>query len=79
MNTIARGAPNDADVQRAALDSAKGMDAATLEIHTRRLKAFKDENGVGATEGKPFRATYSALTIRRCVKWLRFRKRRASL
>lgn len=46
---IARGAPNDADVQKAALDSAKGMDATTLEIHTRRLKAFKDESGGNAT------------------------------
>lgn len=46
---IARGAPNDADVQNAALDSAKGMDATTLEIHTRRLKAFKDEGGGNAT------------------------------
>lgn len=46
---IARGAPNDADVQKAALDSAKGMDATTLEIHTRRLKAFKDEGGGNAT------------------------------
>ena len=46
---VARGAPNDADVQNAALDSAKGMDATTLEIHTRRLKAFKDESGGNAT------------------------------
>ena len=46
---VARGAPNDADVQNAALDSAKGMDATTLEIHTRRLKAFKDEGGGNAT------------------------------
>lgn len=46
---IARGAPNDADVQKAALDSAKGMDATTLEIHTRRLKAFKDEGGGNAS------------------------------
>lgn len=46
---VARGAPNDADVQNAALDSAKGMDATTLEIHTRRLKAFKDEGGGNAS------------------------------
>lgn len=46
---VARGAPNDADVQSAALDSAKGMDATTLEIHTRRLKAFKDEGGGNAS------------------------------
>ncbi len=46
---VARGAPNDADVQNAALDSAKGMDATTLEIHTRRLKAFKDESGSNAS------------------------------
>ena len=46
---VARGAPNDADVQKAALDSAKGMDATTLEIHTRRLKAFKDESGGNAS------------------------------
>jgi hypothetical protein len=48
---IARGAPNDADVQRAALRSSQGMDALTLEIHTRRLAAYKAENTSDVSDG----------------------------
>ena len=50
---IARGAPNDADVQRAALRSSTGtgMDALTLEIHTRRLAAYKAENSSDVSDG----------------------------
>ena len=48
---IARGAPNDADVQRAAFRSSQGMDALTLEIHTRRLAAYKAENTSDVSDG----------------------------
>lgn len=49
---IANGAPNDQQVQLAALESSEGMDPTTLEIHTRRLKAYKDENGNSADGGE---------------------------
>ena len=50
---ISRGAPNDAEVQRAVLASSEGMDATTLEIHARRLAAYKNEHSSSVLGDEP--------------------------